>query len=264
MTNLFCEYLNFDTLDRTSYKTRLISESTREFSFAATNGKRTKMEDFFIGGQDQFVFAIFDGANGTSSAKFAHHCVEKKWHKFTDAKTFDEDVNNLFLHMENEICAQDAKMSSTTALVADFIHENQVRIANLGDSRALLVRKDGTFRQITTDHHVSNEVEVAAAVARGGVFYRGRLDGVLLVTRSLGVPHYHASAVPDIHVVDLTDDDEWLILASDGIFEKLENERVAQLCVQNKAVAACSIVNEAISKGVDDNCTVLCILLPGL
>jgi serine/threonine protein phosphatase PrpC len=263
MTDSFWDNLQYMPRDSTSYKTRLFAECQRDFSVAQTNGKRSKMEDLFIGGPDEFVFAVFDGANGKLAATTAHTRVMKRWHKFKDPTTFQEDVSKLFSEIQTDLTpCQEIGNSATTALVADLTQENKVRVANLGDGRALLVSKQGHVRQITTDHHISNQEEVAAAIGRGGVMFRGRLDGVLLVTRSFGVPHYHASAVPDIHIVDLDENDAWLILASDGIFEKLENDRVGQLCIENKDAAASSIVNEAIAKGVDDNSTVLCIRLP--
>lgn len=246
-----------------SNKTRIVAEFGYGFSMAQTNAKRAQMDDLFIGKSEDLMFAVFDGASGKLAASVAKDLISRRWYKMKDAKPFEENVSNLFAQIEETLGSGAADSSYTTALIADLQMENKIRLANLGDGRALLVRKDGTVCQITTDHHVSNSSEIAAAISRGGVLYRGRLDGVLLVTRSLGAAHYHVSAVPDVHTIDLTEDDTWLVLASDGVFEKLTNEQVARLCIENQSVAASAIVNKAVAEGVDDNCTVLCIRLTG-
>lgn len=241
-------------------QSRIFAESSYELSVAQTNGRRIRMDDLFIGqATANAVVAVFDGANGGFAAETAREYVLKGWRKVIGAEDFETGARDFFANVQARMRSQVTGSSSTTALIADLSLVSRIRIVNLGDGRALLVNKDGSVRQVTTDHLVGNEAELAAAKERGGSVFRGRLDGISLVTRSFNLEHCHVSAVPDIHTVDLTPDSEWLVLASDGVFEKLSNERVAQLCVEYKTVAACTIVAEAIAKGVDDNCTVLCV-----
>ena len=76
----------------------------------------------------------------------------------------------------------------TTALTA-LICDDMVHVANVGDSRAVLVRVGGGVMPLSSDHKPNRRDEVARIVAAGGrVLFNGiwRVCGVLAVSRAIG------------------------------------------------------------------------------
>lgn len=106
-----------------------------------------------------------------------------------------------------------------TALVA-VIENGKIVIANAGDSRAVLVRSDHSVIQLSTDH--VREPEIARIQAKQGA-------DKLPVTRLLGYPSRSPSitSIPDVKDRPLQKGDEFLILATYGIWEKVSNKTAA-------------------------------------
>ncbi|UYV75199.1 hypothetical protein LAZ67_12002863 [Cordylochernes scorpioides] len=125
--------------------------------------------------------------------------------------------------------------SGTTALVCLF-RDNFLYVANVGDSRGILVRKN-TWIPLTKDHKPYDEKELCRIEQAGGWVSRdGRVLGDLNLSRTLGDHRYKTnsalapedqviSAKPDIQVTSVTKGDI-LILACDGIWEVLKEQEV--------------------------------------
>jgi protein phosphatase PTC1 len=93
--------------------------------------------------------------------------------------------------------------------------------ANAGDARGVLCR-NGQAVRLTYDHKGSDKQEAKRIVDAGGFVMSGRVNGVLAVTRSLGDPSMKEFVVgaPYTTETELCDDDEFLILACDGVGEE--------------------------------------------
>jgi protein phosphatase PTC1 len=90
--------------------------------------------------------------------------------------------------------------------------------ANAGDARAVLCRSGKAIR-LTYDHKGSDKQEAKRIMDAGGFVMSGRVNGVLAVTRSLGDSSMKDFVVgsPYTTETELTDEDEFLILACDGV-----------------------------------------------
>ena len=110
----------------------------------------------------------------------------------------------------------------------------------LGDSRGILSRKsDNIFS--TEDHKPYVEKERDRIVKAGGSVMIQRVNGSLAVSRALGDYEYKSvpglcptdqlvSPEPDIYIIERNkEDDEFLVLACDGIYDVLENEELCRL-----------------------------------
>jgi len=122
---------------------------------------------------------------------------------------------------------------AATTLVAAAIRGREVAVANLGDSRAYLIRGE-VIRQVTTDH----SGESASSI-----------------TRFLGDPR---GVQPDIFVETLEPADR-LVLCSDGLTRHVTD---AEIATANAAAgdpdrAADALVALARSRGGEDNITVI-------
>lgn len=121
----------------------------------------------------------------------------------------------------------------STALTC-IMDDNILTIANVGDSRAVLVRGDEII-QLTTDHKPNVKSEVERIQRCGGVIRNNRVNGNLSLTRALGdsqfkkgndVEKYIISPVPEITNVDLDGTEEIIVIGCDGIWDVMSNEEV--------------------------------------
>ncbi|HAF08518.1 MAG TPA: hypothetical protein DCK98_00330 [Chloroflexi bacterium] len=120
---------------------------------------------------------------------------------------------------------------AATTLVAAAIRGQEAAIANLGDSRAYLVRGQA-IRQLTTDHSG---------------------DAARSITRFLGDPR---GVQPDIFVETLQPADR-LVLCSDGLTRHVTDPEIASAMAQDPSRAADALVALARSRGGEDNITVI-------
>jgi len=112
--------------------------------------------------------------------------------------------------------------------------DDKLVCANAGDSRCVLSRK-GKAVPLSFDHKPSQKVEIDRIKNAGGYISMGRVNGNLNLSRALGDlqykqdPNIPAEAQiitgnPDIKVETITDEDEFLIIACDGIWDVLSSQ----------------------------------------
>ena len=111
----------------------------------------------------------------------------------------------------------------STALCA-LIRGKKLYLANAGDSKAVLIRKN-EVKDITKEHRASDEEERMRVESLGGVIIvhksRSLVQGSLQITRSIGDKKYKKfiSCEPDVFEQDITSDDQMIIMASDGFWD---------------------------------------------
>ncbi|KAL4434456.1 hypothetical protein ABPG75_000897 [Micractinium tetrahymenae] len=144
-------------------------------------------------------------------------------------------------------------------------------VANLGDSRALLCR-DGRAVVLTRDHTADLPDERARVAAAGGACsmragsWRVGEAG-LQVTRSIGDADLKAqgvSAEAETAELALSPADSFLIVATDGLWDKISNDEAVALVhdtVKHPAMCAQRLVTEALARGGADNVACLVALL---
>ncbi|KAL3531558.1 hypothetical protein ACH5RR_010880 [Cinchona calisaya] len=125
--------------------------------------------------------------------------------------------------------------SGTTALTA-LIFGRLLMLANAGDCRAVLCRK-GQAIDMSQDHRPSYASEHRRVEEPGGLIDDGYLNGVLSVTRALRdwdmkLPRGSASpliAEPEFRQIVLTEDDEFIIIGCDGIWDVMSSQQAVSL-----------------------------------
>lgn len=128
------------------------------------------------------------------------------------------------------------KDSGCTAVVC-LLHGRELFVANAGDSRCV-VSRSGRAIEMSLDHKPEDEGEATRIVNAGGrVTLDGRVNGGLNLSRALGDHAYKTnlelpaeaqmiSALPDVKKLLLTPEDEFMILACDGIWNYMSSEEV--------------------------------------
>ncbi len=139
-----------------------------------------------------------------------------------------------------------------TTLVAIVIQRDQLLVANVGDSRAYLVRGQ-QIEQITQDHSWVNEQVEAGLLtleeARHHV-YRN------IITRSMG---NRPDVLVDIFTQTVEPGDT-IVLCSDGLSNEIEDQEITDIVSHDDARAAAQkLIDLANERGGPDNITTLVI-----
>ena len=136
-----------------------------------------------------------------------------------------------------------------TTLVAAAIRGKYVTIANIGDSRAYLVRAN-RLTQITQDHSL-----VAQQVSEGAISKDEARESPHrnILTHALGHRERLDQKMPNIFELTLLPEDR-VLLCSDGFYDVIpDDDFVASLLAGDPNMAAQSLVTLAIERGTTDN-----------
>ncbi|KAJ4900531.1 putative protein phosphatase 2C 71 [Raphanus sativus] len=241
------------------------------YGYASSAGKRSSMEDFFetridgVNGEIVGLFGVFDGHGGAAAAEYL------KRHLFSnlithpnfisDTKSAIADAYNHtdteLLKSENNNHTIDAGSTASTAILVG----DRLLVANVGDSRAVICRA-GTAFAVSRDHKPDQSDERERIENAGGfVMWAGtwRVGGVLAVSRSFGdrLLKQYVIADPEIQEEKIDDSLEFLILASDGLWDVFSNEEAVAVVkeVEDPEESTKKLVGEAIKRGSADNIT---------
>ncbi|XP_047328297.1 probable protein phosphatase 2C 60 [Impatiens glandulifera] len=165
-----------------------------------------------------------------------------------------------------------------TACVA-VLRQNQLIVANAGDSRCVISRK-GQAHNMSRDHKLDIEDERERILKAGGFIHAGRVNGTLNLTRAIGDMEFKqnkflapekqiVTANPDINTVELCDDDEFIVLACDGIWDCMSSQQLVDfihehLKTETKLSLICEKVMDrclAPSTSIGDGCDNMTIIL---
>jgi serine/threonine protein phosphatase PrpC len=176
------------------------------------------------------------------------------------------------------------KLTSGVVACVVLIVRGVIHTAHVGDCRTILCRRrpsqlfgGNEVVQLTTDHNVYNLVErnrVESLISPDG-YVKG-----LMVTRSLGnycLPKSGTDPLVKVEgqlsdasfsVTNIGDDDEFIVIASDGLYEVMSNDVVVDTVVKGMkrpsfapSKSAQELVDRAISRGSSDNVCVCLVIL---
>lgn len=225
------------------------------YGFYCKKGRKEIMEDThnvttnIFGDDKQAFFGVYDGHGGRRAADFV---AEKLGQKIVDLMLMsgkedceiEQAVKAGYLETDREFLEQG--VSSGACCVTALIKDGCLVVANAGDCRAVLSR-NGKAESITSDHRPEREEERERIENLGGYvdIHSGtwRVQGTLAVTRSIGDLHLKQwiSAEPEIRKLPITSDAEFLIMASDGLWEKVSNQEAVDIvrpfCAEEKKAA---------------------------
>ncbi|MCL7022739.1 hypothetical protein MKW94_000155 [Papaver nudicaule] len=175
------------------------------------------------------------------------------------------------------------KTIGSTAVVA-ILGKGKLVVANCGDSRAVLSRGGAAAIPLSRDHKPDRPDELERVEAAGGrvIDWNGyRVLGVLATSRSIGDFYLkpYVTSEPEVTVMERTTNDDFLILASDGLWDVMTNEtacEVVRKCLEgrtlvrrsamsvnrnNSGEAAAVLAELAMARGSKDNISVVVVEL---
>tara|TARA_Y100001954_G_C15752063_1_gene574233 strand:+ start:155 stop:1492 length:1338 start_codon:yes stop_codon:yes gene_type:complete len=181
-------------------------------------------------------FAVFDGHSGTETSLYAKSFIHTEIQKELNKLTGNITDNKLKMAITKSILKVDKTIykenipSGTTANIC-IIFGNKLFTVNVGDSRAVLSR-NGKAIPLSFDHKPNNKKEMERINNSNGFVMHNRVNGRLAVSRALGdnslkdldIKKSPVIAFPDITTHKLTSQDEFIILACDGLWDVMSNQ----------------------------------------
>ncbi|KAG0595141.1 hypothetical protein M758_UG143200 [Ceratodon purpureus] len=224
-------------------------------------------------------YGVFDGHDGAAAALYAKDNLLSFILQDSLFRTsVEEAVKKEFLRLDRdflEACQRDNNLhSGTTALIA-LLQARNLLVANAGDCRAVLCRR-GQAVPLSSDHAPNSEGEkMRIELAGGTVTSDGYVNGHVTVARAIGDWHMPGLkglndtgpviAEPEIKTWELSEDDEFLLMGCDGLWDVFTNEAAIifarrQLRKHNDP-ERCSkaLVREALKRNAQDNITVITV-----
>ena len=210
------------------------------------------------------VYAVADGMGGHSAGQIACELALKTLLSvyYADPSPDQDASLRRAVGEANELIYGTAqaipdRQGMGTTLTAAVLCEDRLTVAQVGDSRAYLVR-GGTISQITQDHSwVAEQVRLGTmslAEAQVSPFRN-------IITRSVGTA---ATVEPDIFTQTLQAGDT-LVLCSDGLTGHVEPSEISDMVQgQGPSSAATALVEAANERGGRDNITALVLSVRGL
>ncbi|XP_043724832.1 probable protein phosphatase 2C 24 [Telopea speciosissima] len=207
-------------------------------------------------------FGVYDGHGCSHVAKSCkerlHQIVKEELENRAITTTeWKETMERSFSHMDKEVSKWSNGLQSTncrcelqtqkcdavgsTAVVA-IVTPDKIIVANCGDSRAVLSR-GGKAVPLSNDHKPDRPDELARIQEAGGrvIYWDGpRVLGVLAMSRAIGDDYLKPYVIsePEVTITDRTEEDECLILASDGLWDVVSNDTacsIARMCLSGQA-----------------------------
>lgn len=238
------------------YKHSVSLRSTGSYGFDSqkgfnpNNSNKDNQDSIFVHPylkEDCKLFGVCDG-HGVYGKEISAFIASKipafLQNKAINAGVLGEAV--IYIDQQLKNCGYDTSYSGST-LVLCLIQKFKLYTANVGDSRAVLGRR-GFIRweciPLTVDHkpevpqenlrikNCGGRVAASGNVGPLRVWMPDKNSPGLAMSRSLGDSSVHSigvSSEPDIFERILGEDDEFIVLGSDGLFEFLSNQDVVSI-----------------------------------
>merc|ERR1712226_709588 len=173
-------------------------------------------------------------------------------------------IKTAYLETDKEFITPKTSPQSGSTAATIILIGRRLFAANVGDSRVVLCRAGGQCVELTSDHKPSRPDEAARVRAAGGFILHKRVMGELAITRAFGDKSFKlgikamleeeaeelsgagpngtgeqrdlnaplVSAEPEIASMVLSHNDEFLLLACDGLFDVFRSQDAIALARQ--------------------------------
>lgn len=205
------------------------------------------------------LFAVGDGVGGAQAGQIASEMTMKNliaYYYESPAYDVESALYDAVTATNDKVTALAQMMlerngMGSTLTCAVFV-ENRVHVAQLGDSRAYLIR-DGAIRQVTFDHSWVEEQVRAGMMSREDAEVSPFRN---VITRSIGAP---GVVHPDFFEEEARAGDIW-VLCSDGLTTYVEDREILSIAGNHSpSEAARQFIELANGRGGRDNITVFVI-----
>ena len=179
-----------------------------------------------------------------------------------------ENFKQLFSKVDNKIKDLNLLNIGSTACIVYITKEKVKKVlysANIGDTRSLLI-SGNDYKRLSYDHRATDPEEFKRIVQEGGIVFGGRVYGTLMLSRAFGdweLKTYGVSSEPHVTKINISENDKYVIIATDGVWDTLDDDDVFQMSknIDNSKDLCDNIVGKALDKGSMDNISCFVIKL---
>ena len=260
------------------------------FQFEKSMEDKSKSILNFNNNPNELLLELFDGHGGENVSCYLQKNYAKIYKKY-----LYETKNNIvdsfsmsFNHIDEDIKNQpNVENQGSTGTIIHIIREKNNRLfifnANVGDSRASLISAKKIIR-LSQDHRTDDKDERKRVISEGGLIMNGRVNGELMLTRSFGdfdfkpnkknvkyinseIIRFRRGVICEPFVtqieIDQSISNQFLFLASDGVWDVISEEEVQQLIKVNNDTKSLSsiIIEKALIKKAWDNLSIFTVKL---
>ncbi|KAL0917665.1 hypothetical protein M5K25_012744 [Dendrobium thyrsiflorum] len=240
-------------------------------------GARHRMEDGYVAitniheDSKQALFGVLDGHGGRACVDFVSQMLGNNIINALEEVKEDKEEGKLesaikaaYLATDSEFLSQG--VSSGTCVATILIKDGKLHVSNAGDCRVVISKK-GVAYALTSDHRPEREDERIRIENLGGYVscYNGvwRVQDSLAISRAIGDANMKKWIIsePETRMIQLTKDSEFLIMASDGLWDKVSNQEAVDVVRQRKnSMQSCKdLVEISCSRGNRDDVTVMVV-----
>ena len=238
----------------------------KSYGYYQNQGRRHYMEDEgkvienVNGDPNNILFCLFDGHGGGQVSKFLQNNFGHYMKKILHSDDYNLAFINLFNQIDKDIKKLNCPSVGSTATIVFIEQQEDKRFlycANIGDSRCVLVKKNKVVR-LSYDHRVADQNEKNRIISNGGIIVNGRVYGILMLSRSFGdflTKDYGVIVTPYVTKTELTEDDLYCVIASDGVWDVIKDNDCSILPKMGLETGELSkrIVLEALRRKSKDN-----------
>jgi protein phosphatase len=227
---------------------------------ASRVGGRDHQEDAVLAkpigdGTNAWLLAVADGMGGHEGGEVASRlAIETLGTHFSGGVPQDIalELKRAYREANERVWAEGGSGSvghMGTTLVAAVVNGAYLTVANVGDSRAYLIRGSQVL-QVTQDHSLVAEQVEKGELAAGSERQSPQRN---VLTAAIGTTERLDRKLPAIYELTLLPEDR-LLLCSDGFYDVIEQrEYAAQLAGDNPETISMSLTSLAEQRGTTDN-----------
>ncbi|MGL5330998.1 MAG: Stp1/IreP family PP2C-type Ser/Thr phosphatase [Peptostreptococcaceae bacterium] len=234
---------------------------------------RKNNEDYCMGEVVQFendyigIFALADGMGGHNKGEVASKLAVENIIKFLKENLLQNSsikidyVDDIIKQAYNNVNSivykksiqeQECRGMGTTLVIA-ILYKGNLYVANVGDSRCYLL-SNNELKKISTDHSVVEELVKANIITEEEAKTHPRRNHI---TRAIGTDEM---VLVDIYKEEVNEND-LILLASDGLTGCVEKEDIKNIIMKNKEVCEINkeLIDTANNSSGRDNVSVILI-----
>ncbi len=260
----------------------------KEISLACCEGRRDTMEDAHLIESDYIqvqgkkhyyqLFGVFDGHGGSECSAYVANdlnmWLQEALQNNNENELTEEGIFKALKECFIKLDAAYSEKGGTTATVA-FIIDQKIWVANVGDSRTILIDEKGEVIQASEDAKPASKNYYKKIEKLGGFVRFERVNEILGVARAIGDKTIIGdsgkccvSPNPKITCYPVEEfKNGYILLACDGLFDVASTNEVGKAIkemVADKDIhdfVSLKLVYQAIKNGSQDNVTVMMVKL---
>ena len=244
----------------------MISNVQVKATSVSYKGLRSQNEDQFDinTSNSPNLYAIYDGHGGEEVSSFLKTNLPKHF-KNQSLPIKKKNVYNIFDNLQKELITKNKKIAEEVGSTCLCVlqDKNKLNIINCGDCRCI-ISTNKKAQQITVDHK-PNELNERKRLLKIKGKEKLYLDediwriGPLSVSRSFGDTDTAPYIIqkPDIFTHTITKNDDFMVIACDGLWDVMSNQEVVNFVRNNPSNTVRKLGSEALRKGTTDNISII-------